>query len=61
MSAHVTDRRSKSQRVAGIKDSAFKDDAHETALFDKELMDRHIVYFTLDMGTDGFHEVEIFR
>jgi hypothetical protein len=47
--------------VAGIKGSAFKDNALEVALFDKELMDRHIVYLARDMGTDGFHEVEIFR
>jgi hypothetical protein len=51
----------KSQRVAGIKGSALKDRAQEFVLFDQEVMDGHIVYLPFDMGTDRFHEVEIFR
>jgi hypothetical protein len=51
----------KTQRVAGVKGSTFKDSAQEFCLFDQEVMDGHVVYLPLRMGTDGFYEVEIFR
>jgi hypothetical protein len=44
----------KPQGMAGIKGRTFKEKAHQFAFFDKDVMDRHIIYLTFDTGAYGF-------